>query len=174
MDVVMLPLVWPHSDITWALQQMRKHERGGVVMNDASDNYTLFYAGNLLRARAKHAVKMQQVEGGHPVVLPSDDHVQTFKLDLIRPNRTWQAYEQMLVNVKSSYALTGQSADAVMIVTQHEGQTATLMTGGYECNGTPTHYFPEPRVWLGEDCPQFPECVGPGGTTPTIRAATGY
>lgn len=167
MDTVMLPLVWPVSEVEWALEQLRKRQRGGLVRHNIDDTYTLFSLGDLARARAHDRRMMEQVQGGHPVHLL--DAADAATLDLVRPLKTGRGWEQILDKFGLMYALAGESQDTVMIVTRHETETAKLSSGGYKCTGTPTHYFPDPRVSPGDLCPMIPECSGPGGMQSTIQ-----
>jgi hypothetical protein len=167
MDSVMIPLVWPTSEVEWALEQLRKRQRAGLVRHNTDDTYTLFFLSDLAHARADGQRRMEQVRGGHPVLLLDASNSAT--LDLVRPSRTRLQWEQILANSGLRYALAGESPDMVMIVTGHETDSKDLSTGGYQCTGTPTHYFPEPRVSDGDLCPMIPECSGPGGTRPTIK-----
>jgi hypothetical protein len=169
MDIVMLPRVLPTDEVGWAIRQLRERKRAGVVRHNTDDTYTLFYLSDLGRARTQKLSTMEQVPNGSPVVLLNSPYAAKYALDLVRPTRTAQAYEGMLADLGLSYAVAGETADTVMVVTEHESQTAALSTGGYECTGTPTHYFPQPMVSVGDACPLSPECDGPDGAQPTIR-----
>ena len=172
MYVIAIPLVVSDTRVTDAIELLRRRQRSGLVVDRANDHYHLLHAGDLLRARANKTVVVADVPGGHPVHLLDIGSAQKFGLDLIRPNRTPVEYERMFKAQKvTDYALVGDSGDTAVIVTRHEPQGDSLMmAGGYECSGTPTHYFPEPRVSVGEECPQYPECSDPSGT-PKIRPA---
>ena len=170
MDTVMLPRVGAASEVEWALEQLRIRHRAGLVRRNMDDTYTLFFLSDLARARADRRSMMEQVQRGYPVLLLDELDVATATtLDLVRPIRTGHEWEKVLARSGLSYALVGESEDMVMIVTEHEWQTEMLSTGGYECTGTPTHYFPEPRVKVGDLCPRIPECSGPWGSHPTIK-----
>lgn len=172
MDVVVLPMVWPDTKVNVALEMLQAHRRAGVVRQDLNDTYRLLFAGDLLRARAAGVSVAGEVEGGRPIFLVDSSTATAFNADLIRPRRTWAAYEQMLDALDAHYGLVGETGNEAMIVTRHEDETVALSTtGGFECTGRPTHYFPEPRVSVGEVCPLFPECSRSDGTTPTIRPA---
>jgi hypothetical protein len=141
-------------------------------MQNADDSYRLFYIGELLRARDLTVATMGQVAGGQPVLLLDVQKALQFGADLVRPNRTGNAYEDLLQAHGVDYALAGESFDTAMIVTLHEGQTALLNTsGGYKCTGAPKHYYPRPRVNAGDPCPGYPECSMPDGSQPTIVPA---
>lgn len=172
MDVVVLPLVWSHTTVSEALDLLQQHKRSGVVCHGTDDRYQLIYAGDLLRARARAASTIALVGERHPVLLVDEQRARPFGVDAIRPRRTPLQYEHLFDASKVQYGLVGEAADVVLIVTRHEGQTQTLTsTGGYECNGSPTHYFPEPRVTVGQVCPQYPLCSTVDGSKPTIRPA---
>jgi hypothetical protein len=164
MDVVMVPLVWPGTPVGEALELLKRRERSGLVVQNPDESYHLLYAGDLLRARAAGVSTVGEVERRHRVLTLNAEWASTYALDLVTPRRTGQNYERFLATEGAEYALAGDSYDTVMIVTHHEGQTEALtMTGGYRCTGTPTHYFPEPRVSSGEQCPLYPECSQKSG-----------
>lgn len=172
MDVVTLPLVTRDTEVDAALAKAKESRRSGVVVAWNPDEYRLFHAGDLLRARADAVGLIGNLQGGHAVVLVRPTDVVTHGVDVIHPQRTWNAYERMLDQTPASYALVGASSHDVMIVTRHEGQTAELsLTGGFECDGSPTHYFPAPSVSTGDDCPRYPHCQGPDGRPSRIRPA---
>jgi hypothetical protein len=168
MDTVMLPLVWSRSEINQALEEARLRRRAGVVRYNPDDTYTLFYLSDLGRARIRGLTFMEQVPGGHPAALLDTTRAAALNLDLVRPSLTAPAFERVLADMGLDFAVAGQSRDMVMIVTLHERQTDSLSTGGYECSGTPTHYFPDPDVSDGQLCPLRPECSAAPGQ-PTIR-----
>lgn len=172
-DVVTLPLVPPETQIGAALRILREQRRSGLVTRDRDgSNYRLLYAGDLLRARAAHTPTVGDVPDARPVLVLNARLAQSFALDLVRPMATGLSYERMLGERGFTYALAGESDDAVMIVTLREDLAYALRgTGGYECDGQPTHYFPQPRVNLRDPCPRYPECSRPDGAMPTIRLA---
>jgi hypothetical protein len=173
MDVVILPLISPDTSVMTALGLLRDRQRSGLVVEQLSEEYTLLYSGDMLRARAAKISWIGQVPGGRPMLRLRIEHARKYELDLVRPLKTWQSYERMLASNGVNYALSGSSRDTAVVVTLHEGLAEMLMmTGGYECSGTPTHYFPEPRVRVGERCPLYPECSAPGGGVPKIRPAS--
>jgi hypothetical protein len=172
MDVTMLPLVWPGTAVQEALDRLNHAGRAGVVVQNFNDSYRLFYTGDLLRAREQMIATVGQVPGGEPVLLLDGGKAQQFGVDLVRPSRSADAYEKLLASQGVDYALAGESFDTAMVVTLHEEQTATLnATGGYKCTGTPTHYFPAPRVNAGDHCPMYPECSMRDGSRPIVRPA---
>lgn len=172
MDVVILPLLNHTETVAAALKCMRARERAGIVRQNKDDTQTLFYAGDLLRARAKRTRTLGDMLDGEKVVLLDIPRARKYRLDIVRPHRTRRGYETMLASAQADYSLVGGTADAAMIVTVSEDMTAGLsMTGGYECTGTPRHYFPRPRVQVGKPCPLRPECKLSGGGVPTIRPA---
>lgn len=172
MDVVFLPLVWPATSVKDALDLLREYKRAGLVCQMQNDLYQLMYAGDLLRARAHAATTIADVHQRRPVLLVDEVRARPFGVDIVRPRRTSLQFEKLFDFSNVQYGLVGEASDMCLIVTRHEGQTEALrLTGGYECNGTPTHYFPEPRVTVGQVCPEFPLCSRPDGSTPTIRPA---
>lgn len=173
MDVVVLPLVNYSETVAAALKQMRKAERSGVVRQNADDTQTLFYAGDLLRASTKRNAKLADLPDGERVVMLDAGRARKFRLDLVRPHRTQPEYQAWFSkNLATHYALVGATFTAAMIVTSSETETADLsMSGCYKCTGFPRHYFPRPRVRVGQPCPKRPECKVPGGGTPKIEPA---
>jgi hypothetical protein len=172
MDVVMIPLVWPGEGVESALDVLRRRERAGLVVNnDPVHGYRLLHAGDMLRARQAGVPVVGEVTGGYPVLVVEPTLAESFHLDLVRPTLTWSQYEEVLDKHGTQFALVGESDDTAMVVTRHEEQTETLRgTGGYQCNGVSPHYFPEPRVSLGDRCPEYPLCSSPDGE-PVIRQA---
>lgn len=172
MGIVMLPLVFPGTPVQVAIDYLRARGCGGVVLSKPDGTCALLYAGDLLRARSKGITVVEQVTGARPVIVLDNQKGVQLQVDLVRPFRTQQSYEAMFSDRGVDYALVGESSDTVMLVTAHEFQEGALRSGGFECTGVapgPTHYFPEPRVYIGDQCPQHPECSGPGGGVSTVR-----
>jgi CBS domain-containing protein len=170
MDVVTVPLVSPASTVEQALAAMNGARRAGVVVEEAPDRYRLLFAGDLLRARASNVPVVGAIGGGEAVVLVDPLLAQSFQIDLVRPSRSPLAYEQMLDARGSSFGLVGEGPADVMLVTRHEGLGEMLtLTGGYECTGSPRHYFPQPYVTAGQQCPLYPACAVDGAPPSTIR-----
>jgi hypothetical protein len=172
MDVVIIPLLRPQAEVASALELLRRWERAGVVVNpDWASSYRLLHAGDMLRARDAGIPVLAEVPGGYSVLTVDQPMADAFHLDLVRPALTWQQYETMLDEQGAQFALVGEAYDAAMVVTRHEEQQMTLSgTGGFQCSGSPRHYFPEPRVALGDPCPEIPLCTSPAGE-PVIEPA---
>lgn len=171
MDSVELPLFLPDESISNALSELRAKNRSGLVVGEGN-GYLLLYAGDLLRARASGATTLRDVANGEPVVILENHHIQQFQLDLTTPKNTWKEYEKFLQSVGSRYTLTGTTRDTAMVVTASETDVMALtLTGGYQCDGTPTHSFPRPRVGDGQDCPMWPECSRSDGQRPKVHPA---
>jgi hypothetical protein len=172
MDVIVLPLVWPNTPVAGALEMLHTYKRAGVVRQGWDDTYRLLYAGDLLRAREDGIAEVGQIDAGESVMIVEMPAVTTFSIDIVRPRRTEPQYEQMLDAHGMTYGLVGETSREVMIVTRHEDETETLSgTGGYECTGTPKHFFPRPRVQVNTNCPRYPACSRADGTIPKIRPA---
>jgi CBS domain-containing protein len=173
MDVVMLPLVDARTTVSDALAIMTRQRRAGVVVQRNDDDYTILDAGTLLRARARGVTRVNRVAGAEKVQLLSPAVARKHRVDIVRPQRTWAQYEAMLEKADRRYSLVGASNDTAMVVTASEQLTAALsMAGGYECTGTPRHFFPKPRVNPGATCPDYPICKVHGGGVSKIRRAT--
>ena len=163
MDSIDVPLCAAGQTIDGALDELRAKNRSGVVVESAG-GYRLLHAGNLLHARDRGLGTLGDVDGGQPVILLQAQHVREFRLDTTSPKNTWQEYQTFLRGASHRYTLLSATGSTAMLVTALEKDVLALtLTGGYQCDGTPTHYFPEPRVNDGEDCPKWPECAGPGG-----------
>jgi hypothetical protein len=173
MDVVTLPLVRSETEVGVALGLLRRRERAGLVVvgSLSPDHRGLLYAGDLLRAQAEQVERVGSV-ATRPVLVIDAALSESYRLDLVHPIQTGDLYETMLLQRGFDYALVGEADDTATIVTLHEEQTRTLRgTGGYRCGGQPTHYFPEPRVRLGQICPFSPHNAGPGSPPPIIETA---
>jgi len=172
MDVVILPLVWQTTPVGDALEMLKDSKRAGVVRENPDGTYRLLFAGDLLRARAAGKTLVEHVQGGRDVLLTDASMAASANVDLVRPHRTWQPWEQLLDARAVEYGLIGANSEHVMLVTRHEGLKDMLSaTGGFECTGTPTHFFPEPEVKVNTNCPLFPACQRADGTTPQIQPA---
>jgi hypothetical protein len=162
-DSVDVPLCSAGDAIDGALAVLRAKNRSGVVVQSAS-GYRLLHVGDILYARDRGLATLGDVDGGQPVIQLEAQHVKEFRLNTTSPKSTWQEYETFLRGVAHRYTLLSTTGSTAMLVTASELDTLALtLTGGYQCDGTPTHYFPQPRVSNGEDCPKWPECTGPGG-----------
>ena len=170
MDLVTVPLLSPNDEISSALDLLKRVRRSGLVRQDATDVYTLLYIGRLRRAQAKGLARLEDCEGGHRIVVLDLPLAGTFGLDLVRPLRTAVEYEQMLDARAAEYALVAENVRDVMLVTRYERLTVMLSaTGGYECTGNPTHFYPDPDVQLGDKCPERAECWVDGAPEPIIQ-----
>ena len=183
MDSIDVP-IYQQSDrtsIDHALKELRRMKRGGLLIRNR-DEYRLLFAGDLLRARRDGMVTVQDIPAGYPVMVATDEHVHIHGLNLLEPQRTGQGYEAMLDQHKVRFGVLmrdaplGLSSGGVTatrrVVTRFETLVATLsMTGGYECDGVPKHYFPEPYASAGEECPLRGECRRNDGSTPRVRVS---
>ena len=171
MDTVMLPKVHRSTSLFAALERMRVAQRSGLLVEIDFEKIRLLYLGQLLKAIEGQVETVGEIREAHRVVVLDMGRSQQSGLDLVRPYRTEAAFENFLVGEQADYALAGDSSDMAMVVTKSETQRAALtMTGGYRCTGKPRHYFPEPSVSAGQDCPRYPECSA-SGTRPTIVPA---
>jgi hypothetical protein len=160
MEAVSLPLVLKTETVHQALARLKSTERSGVVVDDGKDIFRLLYAGDLLVAREACTKFLSDVPAGEQIHLVSQADVKAHNLDLVRPLSSESQYNQLFANLAENFALIGADHDTAMLVTRHEIERETLvMTGGYQCNGTPIHYFPRPSVKVGEPCPRA-GCTG--------------
>lgn len=169
MDSVKLPSFSSTARVDDALDQLRVKKRSGLVIKGIRKQ-RLLHTGDLLYAQAEGILTLGDVERGQPVLLLQDKDIAKFKLDSAKPERTGKQYERYLHSIKHRYTLIDTTGDSVMVVTASELDALALTdTGGYECDGNPTHYFPLPRVIPGQTCPLWPACGRPGGGKTKIR-----
>jgi hypothetical protein len=169
MKSVTLPFFAATVSIGDALEQLRTDKRSGLIIAGDRGN-TLLHTGDLLYARAKGIATVGKVGTGRPVILLQDRHIAQFGLNSKLPESTGKEFEQYLQNFSHRYALVSTSGDSATVVTASELDFLALtLTGGYECDGTPTHYFPLPRVTAGQTCPRWPICSRPDGKKPQVR-----
>jgi hypothetical protein len=174
-----------------ALAELRRKQRGGILIEDRG-RYRLLFAGDLLRARHDGRLNVQDVPGGEPAMVATEEHAAAYGLDLDQPLHSWQQYETILdahrrryavpapalppITVRPAHPLTRVGGHTVFatatIVTRSEEYGALLrMTGGYECDGEPKHFFPEPYAQAGDNCPLYPECSRTDGSIPKVIAS---
>jgi len=161
MDVVSLPVVMEDATVTSALELLRHHDRSGLIVDRGAADFLLHYAGDLLRARDAGIEHVAGVDGGHPVLLTEQGP--SLVRNLVGTPQG-ERLESLMDSQGREYAVVAGSlgdGEMVEVVTRHERQTQTLMAGGgYQCSRTPPHYFPEPRVKLGQACPLCPRAGG--------------
>jgi hypothetical protein len=161
MDSVELPFLNRETTVEEALERLKAKQRSGVVI-EVPHTPVLIHTGDLLYARENHVKTLGNIGVGERIIVLRDPQITHFKLDSAHPERTGRRFEAFLKNVGHRYALVGNFGDSVKIVTMSELDALTLMdTGGYQCDGSPTHYFPLPRVVAGQDCPMWPACYRP-------------
>jgi hypothetical protein len=169
MGIVMLPRVSPETTIESALNLLLKHKRGGVVSVNRNGRYSLLYASDLHLAKATKIKTVGGVKKRRRALLLDNREARKFGVDLVRPWQTEQGYDRMFDQHKADFAIALELSDMIAVVTRHEGQERALSTtGGYKCNGTPAHRFPDPLVELRQECPRYPECSMTSGRIPTI------
>jgi hypothetical protein len=182
MDAVPLP-VYLQSDrtpISQALAQLRQLSRGAIVLQDGS-RLQLLFAGDLLRARAQGTINVQSVRVDRELTVIADEAAQERSLDLRNPFNSQEQYATYFNVLNTDYAVPasqtrglgrslGPGPGMAVVITRSETLGAALrMAGGYECDGEPRHYFPEPSVSVGERCPEYPLCSRSDGKIPTVR-----
>jgi len=146
-----------------ALDLLRTTGRGALILKDQED-YKLLDAASLGKAQASGVVGINQIEG-RPVLLLDNSYAASFGVDLVRPRETVTKYTDMFKAVQKDFAIAGLTHDVAFVVTSSEEYTIDLGTGGYRCNGSPRHYFPWPKVAIGNDCPDSPDCDVDGRTS---------
>ncbi len=168
MDSVKLPFLTRETSVDEALMRLRERQRSGVVI-EVPHTHVLLHTGDLLYGRAKRVKTLGDIGVGERVILLRDKQFTQFNLDPVHPERTGRQFEVFLNNVGHRYALIGTHGDTVTIVTASELDTMALtQTGGYQCDGNPTHYFPLPRVVSGQVCPMWPACSKIDNSKPKI------
>lgn len=169
MDVISLPLLSNQDSLHLALARLKSHERAGVVVHENYHQFRLLHAGELLAAREAGQQFLFEVAGGESVDVMTLTDAMNHELDLVQPLQTPVSYQNMFSTIASQFALVGADHDMAMIVTRSESDVEALHSpGGYECNGTPKHYFPRPKVKAGDSCPRCLPGILPGGGTPVI------
>jgi hypothetical protein len=176
MDVVHLPvyLETDRTPIAAALATLKQVSCGALLIR--GETLRLIFAGDLLRARALGIINVQSVQESKPVGALGAEEVVEHQIDFRKPFDFRRQIETVLASRNLDYALPPPaSADdpaTVMILTRSETLALSLrMDGGYECDGRPRHYFPEPRVTAGEPCPEYPICSRTDGRIPTVHPA---
>jgi hypothetical protein len=179
MDSIDVP-IYLQSDRTRiddALQELRRRKRGGLLVR-GKDECRLLFAGDLLRARRDGISAVQRISGGQPVMVVTEEHARSHGVDLRDLQRRPREFETMMEHHQRSYAISDPRAPSSvshavpMLVTRSEELGRFLrMTGGYECNGDPKHFFPQPYASAGDDCPLYPECSRPDGSIPKVKAS---
>jgi hypothetical protein len=160
MDVVSLPLVFNSDTVHHALDRLKEMQRSGVVVDRTGNNFWLYFTGDLLDARAKCIKVMSEVAGGEPIHRASRDDAGKYTLDFVQPFESESGYNAMFAGVPENYALVAAGDETAILVTRHETvKDELVVTGGYECTGPTTHYFPRPSVSVGMKCPKA-GCVG--------------
>jgi hypothetical protein len=170
MDTLTLPLLNANAPVspTAALGLLRAHGRGALILEGQSD-YSLLDLASLRRAEVSGIATLGEI-AGRSVLLLENAHAVSFGVDLIRPTATPNKYDEFFQQTLSDFAISGLTLDTAFVVSRHERDAAALLvTGGYQCNGSPRHYFPMPRVVVGQVCPNWPECDA-NGQKPTIEA----
>jgi len=171
MDSLDVPLCSSHESIVNALEDLRARNRSGIVVQGKA-GYSLLHAGDLLYARDKGLTTLADISGGEPVIGLQKHHAKEFSLSVEFPASTSTEYETFLRSINHRYTLLSATGQSATIVTASESDAGALrLTGGYQCDGTPTHYFPRPRVSDGEVCPKWPECSRPDAKKPTVHPA---
>ncbi len=169
MEPIKLPFFSSITRIDDALDQMRAKRRSGLVVEGLSAP-KLLYAGDLLYARKEGAVTLGDIQRGEPLILLLNKRIVEFPVGSVEPKGKKKQYERHLKSPEQRYALVGTSGESAMVVAASESYAlAVTLTGGYECDGNPTHYFPLPRVIAGQTCPLWPACSRPDGTKSKVR-----
>jgi hypothetical protein len=169
MDIVNLPLLSLTTTIPEALNVLKLSQRSGLVVRDAQA-VRLLHTGDLLYARAAGTHTLGDIHDLRIAIQPTSQHIERFKLDLGKPTNTGSQYEAFLSANHYRYAFLDSDQGHARIVTLSELDALGLtLTGGYQCDGSPTHYFPLPRVIVGQDCPLWPRCSRMDGSRPQVE-----
>src|ERR1019366_2038315 len=110
------------------------------------------FAGDLLRARRAGLGNVQDISGGEPVMVTTEEHAVSHGLDLLDPRRTLRQFETLLDRFNMGYALpmpsqpssTVRTAVPKVVARSKNLRRCLLTTGGYECDGEPKNFFPQP------------------------------
>jgi hypothetical protein len=171
----MIPFLSESLTVSKALDALKQRGRSGMVVESPAHGYRVLFTGDLLQARASRISRVAAIElpADRTCVLLDMPQARRYGVDLVRPWKTSGKFSKLLTQLNTEFALAGVTSDTVMIVSARETWVEAMnMTSGYECTGTPTHYFPEPRVRPNQRCPRYPLCSLPGGGVPTIRPSS--
>ena len=162
MDTVVLPVLNPDRSLDEALWRMREADRSAVlVVRKSNEKYGLAYIGSVRRAQAKGKTTLGQIEDMHAVLVMDPVGATRYNLDLQNLHRTRNEAERYLDAINTMYSVVSAAPDNATLVTRHEGQTALInQYNNFECDGPEQHFFPEPAVTPGQECP---ECAPPKG-----------
>lgn len=155
MDIVALPLLTEATAVNLAVAVLKQCQRTGIVVDVGGHGpFKLFHAGEILAARATHLGRIADLSGGDVIELVSGQDAKSHRLDLVQPMATQSQYEAYFRGIVPDFAVVGAGNGIALLVTRSE-QFAEILQGpgGYQCTGNPQHYFPLPRVTLGQRCP---------------------
>lgn len=166
-DVVNLPLVEHTATVAAALKRMGR-ARAGIVVKWPDDAHSLVLAGALLRARDAGVELVSGVPGVH-LVTPHRSNTRARQIadqiglmevfDKTKDQIARSVYTQLFRKIGYDYAIAGSSNRMARVITGSPRVAAMLnMSGGYQCTGTPRHYFPDPFVEVDDPCPEVPLC----------------
>lgn len=106
MDSVEVP-VYKQSDRTTindALSELRRWERGAIVIHDQT-GYRLLFAGELLRARRDGVEIVQDIAGGEPMLAATEKEARSHDLNLHWPEDSQHQFEAILDEYNYHYVL---------------------------------------------------------------------
>jgi hypothetical protein len=160
-----LPLMEPEIEIDDALIRMSSLQRSVVVV-EAGNAGLLMPEPMLRQSRGLGVRLLGAASGGLPVPFLSYRETAASGLSLAGPRRLdsfFGSYPQHLV-------LAARVPRTVTLVTSRESLALTLSGSKYSCNGQTRpygrpHYFPNPSVNDGDNCPKWPACNVDGTRT---------
>lgn len=154
MDALSLPILTSTDTPETAIRVMAEMKRSAVVV-DAGGSYRLMYGGDVARARRDlvGSLDLMEVQGPPVHAITSQEH-DAFKIDVLRPTSTAHNFELLLQNVGSEYGILSTTREEAIVITAHETLVDVLvMPGTFECDGPVVHFFPRPKVVVGQRCP---------------------
>ena len=158
MDTLTLPLLSVNASVSpsAAFGLLRARQRGGLILQGQND-CRLLDAASLMQAKANGIAELGQITAPS-VLLLKNAHAISHRVDLVCPTATANEYHALFDKVQSNFAIAGLTSDTAFVVTHFKGDAAALIGGVFQCNGSPRHTFPMPRVVVGQVCPNWPEC----------------
>jgi len=160
-----LPLMEPEIEIDDALVRMSSLQRSLVLME--SGKAGLLMPEPILRRSRQHGVRLLgEVSGGWKVPFLTYGESAASGLNLMGLPRL----ESLFGRFPMHLVLALPTPKTATLVTARESLASMLSGSKYRCNGQKRngqpHYYPNPPVNDGDDCPKWPECDVNG--TPTI------
>ncbi len=168
MGEVELPVLDAETDVSVAIDTMKRKHTAAVVLADRDGTHSLVFGGALLRARREGITALREVER-RPLSPAAEEEAEAERPVLgYGPGAGTMYLLESAVRGKGvtrgpgpresqSYALGSVSKGVAKIVTAHETQAQALNgPDAFECSEVSLHTFPDPPpdVRDGAECPK--------------------